>query len=290
MDTKISSAYWAHREVESADPQIKLAGLWMRTNDRLTLFGYAEVTPERFAFETGLPKETLARAIEALAEWFTSTPKGYFVPGFIGEQIGRGDALLNNNVCKGLVRALTALHDANISALVLQHYPELEAALKVISSPKPLPTPPGGVREERRGEEPSRAERSGDQGGAGGRTRRGQRGTSATNGATLPAQMPAPMRDRVLQLNPIFKREPTDAWAASDLAALEASGLLQLAELDFIDQCETVRAFYAAKIPREMETRFAKRTTIQRLLLEWSGELDKGRTWARAQDDGMVRT
>jgi hypothetical protein len=294
MDTKISSAYWAHRQVEAAPPEIKFAGLWMLTNSRVMLFGYAEVTPERFAFETGLPKEGLARAIEALSEHFIRTARGYFIPNFIGQQIGRGDPLLANYVCKPLVRALVALHDEEISALVLKFYPELEVALKIISSPKPLPSPSQGEEQSR--VEQSRAEQSRDQGKGSGE--RDGPPPSSSNGrrpppirrrtsGQLPESQPEPKRGRMLTLNQIFRRPPTDLWSEPEQLALEASGLLGLHELDFTDAAETVRAFYHAPIPREMEARFRKRTTIEQLLTHWGGELDKARTWSRERDDGV---
>lgn len=296
MDTKFSSDYWSHPQVENAASDIKLAGAWMRTNDRLTLFGYAAVTAERFAFETGLPKETLARTLQALSEWFTTTPKGYFVPGHIGEQIGRNDSLLNNNICKGLLRGLEALHDAEISELVLTHYPELRIAMKVLPPSKPFTSPPAGVGEERRGEEQSSAERSGAEGGAGGNHRHPNgshpppAGRRRADGARTPAHMAEPMRARVLELNLIFKRSAEDAWSQTDIAALDASGLLLLPESDFADQLAAVRTFYSAKIPHEMQIAFRRRTTLQKLLGEWSSELDKARQWVRDNSDGLRRT
>jgi len=295
MDTKFSSDYWSHPQVEAAPLEVKLAGAWMRTNDRLTLCGYAAVTPQRFAFETGLPETWFSRAIEALNEWFIRAPRGYFVPGYIGEQIGRGDSLLANNMCKGLLRGLAALHDHIISALVVAAYPELEDAIKVTSNLNPLSSPPGGVREERRGVRV---------GGAGGREFEAPilalepvpaapapraRTRKPAPGSRLPAEQPEPTRSRMLALNAIFRREPTTAWSAADVRALEDSDLLRVAELDFVETCETVRAFYGAKISRDSAPQFWRRTTLQTLLNNWAGELDKARAWARDRSDGLTK-
>jgi hypothetical protein len=291
MDTKFSSDYWSHPQVEAAAAEIKLAGAWMRTNDRVTLFGYVAVTPRKFAFETGLAETDLGRAIEALGEWFVRAPGGYFIPGYIGEQIGRGDSLVYNNVCKGLVRALVALHQPDISALVLQYYPELAPALKVASFAKPLATPPGGVREEKRREEQSSEEKNRDRGLGEGTANAPRRPPpKKPRSGVLPESQPEPMRGRMLSLNAMFRREPTDLWSEAEQLALASSGLLDMHELDFADACETVRAFYHAQIPREMEVRFRRRTSIEQLLANWGGELDKARAWARERsNDGVVK-
>ncbi|MCM2304075.1 MAG: hypothetical protein NDJ72_05190 [Elusimicrobia bacterium] len=103
----------------------------------------------------------------------------------------------------------------------------------------------------------------------------------------LPSDQAEPKRGRMLALNAIFRRPPTDPWSGAEQAALAASGLLEMAELDFVDAAETVRAFYHAGIPREMESRFWRRTTLEKLLANWGGELDKARTWLRERDDGV---
>jgi hypothetical protein len=292
MDTKFASSYWSHLQVEAAPLEVKLAGAWMRTNDRVTLFGYAAVTPQRFAFETGLAPEWLGRAIEALSEWFIRAPRGYFIPGYIGEQFGRGQSLLANNACKGLVRTLKALHDADVFALVVRFYPEVEVAFKVAGFDKPSPSPSEGLQigEERLGEERNGAERVG---GAGGRVEPEPKSARPKKpkppGARLPEEQPEPTRSRMLALNAIFRRQPGTAWSSADVRALDESGLLSVDEFDFVEACETVRGFYLAKIPREMEHRFWRRTTLQTLLNNWAGELDKARAWNRDRDDGVTK-
>lgn len=286
MDTKFSASYWGHREVEPATPEIKLAGAWMRTNDRLTLFGYAEVTAERFAFETGLPKEALLRAIQALPDWFTPLPKGYFVPGFIGEQIGRGEALLNNNVCKGLVRALVALHDAEVLALVLRHYPELQMALKVTDIPKPLATPTGGVREEKRREEQSREEQSGGDRGVGKEEPRRGRRRSAP-GSLLPADQSEDLRNRMLEVGALKGRDASAAWTVAELEAFKSIRLASCSLEEFAAQVDPMRIYYRAKISREIGD--YRRRELLTLLTNWPGELDKARAWVRDNHDGISK-
>lgn len=290
MDTKFSSDYWSHPQVEAAPLEARYAGAWMRTNDRVTLFGYAAVTPRKFAFETGLDPTWFDRAIEALAEWFVRAPGGYFMPGFIGEQIGRGAKLVDNNVGKASARAIVALNQPEISALVLRYYPELQILLDHPSTTKPFPTPCQGGRAEQ-----SRTEQSGAEQGIGVQGKGFAPAAPAAPrkpkkpGSRLPSEQPEPIGGRMLALNAIFRREPATAWSAADVRALEDSGLLALAELDFIDACEAVRAFYAAKIPREIENRFWRRTTLQTLLNNWAGELDKARAWTRDRSDGLTK-
>lgn len=124
---------------------------------------------------------------------------------------------------------------------------------------------------------------------SGGKARKSRKASAAKNAVPgiLPGAQSEPKRSRMLALNAIFRRPPTDPWSAAEQAALEASGLLTMAELDFVDAAETVRAFYHAGIPREMEGRFWKRTTLEKLLSNWGGELDKARTWSRERDDGV---
>lgn len=305
MQTKFPSHYWSHPQVEAASAEIKCAGAWLLTNERIGLCGHAAVTSARFAFETGLNPKLLARALEALSEWFTPTSDGYFIPGFIGQQIGRGDSLLSNNLCKSLVKGLERLHDPSVVALVVAHYPELKKALKVLFPPEGLITPSQGVlatpEVEREREREGEGEREGESDrdrGAGGREfklnghspaqSRSSRTRRPRPGARIPGEQPEPMQGRMLALNAIFRRQAGTAWSESDVSALEHSGLLTLPEPDFLASCETVRAFYAAKIPREVERRFPRRTSLQTLLNNWAGELDKARLWSRENNDGLT--
>ncbi len=103
--------------------------------------------------------------------------------------------------------------------------------------------------------------------------------------SVLPSDQSEPQRGRMLTLNAIFRRPPSDAWSAAEVAALEASGLLAMAELDFVDAAETVRVYFHAQIPREIEKKWWKRTTLQTLLENWGEQADKARAWAREQTD-----
>jgi len=105
----------------------------------------------------------------------------------------------------------------------------------------------------------------------------------------LPDQQPEPSRSRMLALNAIFRRRPETAWSAADVRALEDSGLLLAGESDFVAECDAVRAFYLARLDGEKERVFWRRTTLQTLLNNWAGELDKARRWARETNDGIAK-
>jgi len=293
MHIKFPSNYWSHPQVEAAAPEIRAAGAWLLTNDRIALCGHCAVTQARFAFETGVLPEGFARALEALSEWFTPTPKGYFIPGFIGLQIGRGDSLLANNLCKGLVRGLQGLNDPAIVDLVVEYYPELIPALKVLSAGEPLASTTQVERVRVRVGERVRVQDRGAGEGAPGSNGQHPPPTRSRKaprpGARLPDQQPEPSRSRMLALNAIFRRRPETAWSAADVRALEDSGLLLAGESDFVAECDAVRAFYLARLDGEKERVFWRRTTLQTLLNNWAGELDKARRWARETNDGIAK-
>lgn len=290
MDTKFSPHYWGHREVEPAPPEIKLAGAWMRTNSRVTLFGYVDVTPQRFAFETGLPAETLARACQALPDWFIALPKGYFMPDFIREQVGSGESLLCNNLCKPLLRALVALNDGEVSALVTKYYPELENVLNEAISTKPLASPHGGP--EKRREERSRAEQSrtekrseGDRGVGKEGSRAGRHGP-AKAGGVLPGEQPPDIGGRMLAVAALKGRQASTPWTAKEFEAFTAARLDSCGADDFTSQLDVMRTYYAAKISRETDFR---RRELLTLLVNWPGELDKARLHNREHNDGYTK-
>lgn len=97
----------------------------------------------------------------------------------------------------------------------------------------------------------------------------------------VPDTQPEPLRGRMLALNrlAVANRRPTSKWDADEVEALKASGLLELDGEDFAGDLDAMARFYAARIPREMEVQFARRTGLLTLLRHWSGELDKARRW-----------
>ncbi len=104
---------------------MKLAALWVMTNSRTTLFGYVEVSPRRFEFETGTPYQALSELCEAHPKGFVKCGDGVWVSNFISYQMGSGEKLVANNFCKGLVKQLRAYQALPVFSNVLEHYPEL---------------------------------------------------------------------------------------------------------------------------------------------------------------------
>ncbi|MFZ4778072.1 MAG: hypothetical protein ACOYM3_22095 [Terrimicrobiaceae bacterium] len=129
----------------------------MLTNSRTTLFGYVEVSPKRFEFETGTPYQALDDLCKAHPKGFVKCGGGIWVKNFIAYQIGSGEKLVANNFCKGLVKHLRAYQGLPVFGEVLNHYPEISVFFDSIENEgltKGLPSP----GEERIGEERIRQE------------------------------------------------------------------------------------------------------------------------------------
>lgn len=106
-----------------------------------------------------------------------------------------------------------------------------------------------------------------------------------TKTGLVPDAQPEPLRSRMLALNrlPIANRRGSSKWDGDEVEALKASGLLDLSAEDFTADVEAMSRLYSARIPREMEVQFCRRTGLLTLLRHWSGELDKARRWQAQQ-------
>jgi hypothetical protein len=282
MDTKISSDFWDDPDVIELDEQARLAALWLLTNARLNLAGYAEISGKVFSFQTGLSQEALARAHEGLPKTFLKFGKGYWVRNFIRRQIGQGNSLVRNNYLLPLLRDIQASPEPVVQA-VLENYPELSESYKSKALGKDLGSTtqaPEKRRAEKNREEQSRAEQLA--GGAGGR----QRAAKPKAGATLPAEQPEPVRSRMLAIGALKHRETSTAWGANELEAFRAQRLDSLSEEDFTAQLAPLAGYYAAVIPREKDFR---RRELLTLLNHWAGEIDKAKEWLRDNNDGLKR-
>lgn len=279
METKVYSKFWSDPEIEPQPHDVKLAALWLLTNERVNLLGYAEVTEKRFAYDTGLPPEALTKAFEALGKPFPRFGEGYWIRRYIRLQFGEGDSLARNNMFKPLVRAWQGLQDEALKREIAKVYPEFAGGIR----PEGL----GALFEaqEKSREEKSREEKSeGDRGV--GKEGRGKKRPAAESGA--PADFAEPIRTRLLELGRIFRRQPKTRWGADELAALRAAGLDTQEDAAFAEDVAAMLAFYHADIPREMAKRFWRRTGLVRVLRSWPEELDKAREWSRhlAKNDG----
>ena len=163
MKPLINQAFWSHPDIEASASESKLAALWIITNSQTSLLGICTATPGRFAFETGLPAETLAAVLQALPGIFLRFGHAIFIRGYIRHQFGIGEKLARNKFFLSLRSQFAAVKDAELREAIAAEYPELPRLLH--SSPsKGLPTPPQGLtkpkdgkdgkeREEKEGEE-----------------------------------------------------------------------------------------------------------------------------------------
>lgn len=275
MDTKISSSFWSDPDIEGLPAETKLAVLWLLTNERISLCGYAEVTAERFAFETRSPSEALARAWQALPKGFVKAGKGYLARNFIAWQFGRGRALAASNMSWPVVQALR-LCPPEVVEMVLEEYPELteryqKACEKALHEPSP--SPPQGQRVRVRVREGVRAGEGAGEGEAVSRP--------AKPASTRPDQHPPAEAARMVAVAGVMKRRPSSVWNEPEKKALRGAGLLELDQADFDEQIALMRRFYLAPIPEAKQRTFWRRTTLPILLNNWPSELDKAIAWAR---------
>ena len=305
MDTKISSTFWSDPDIEAATAETKFTALWLLTNARIDLCGHAQVTPERFAFETKAPPEGLGRAMVALPRGFLSVGKGYWARNFIGYQFGRGNTLARSCMRFPITEALRLL-SKEVQALVLAEYPELQEAFdKVCFKALPIPpySPPVGVREgegvgegvgvgERAGERVRAGEGAGDDQSAsdldqsqpGSTPQKKKRGARA--GFVSPSDQTPALASRMLAVGGLKRRQEGTAWSPAEFEAFKAARLDSLSSEDFAGQVETLRGYYLATIPRAQDYR---RRDLATLLNNWPGEIDRAREWNRANGDGLKR-
>jgi hypothetical protein len=272
LKTKISSDFWSHPEIENSNPETRLAALWLMTNERVTLFGYAEITDRRFAFETGLSKEALTETLRALGNTFVQTSKGYWIRNYIKDQFGSGDALRANNMGKAVAKALAACGDKDVIDLVESHYPEFqkqpnEALAKPLASSTQVQRVRVGVRV---GESVS--------------VRAGVSAKAPTG--ILPAEQPQGIHGRMLTLNRCKGRKDSTRWSAKEWAAFKATGLDTCTLEIFEEQVPPVVAFYEADLSElrrfwgKPDVDFRRRDLLT-LLNNWSGEVDRANDFAK---------
>lgn len=184
MDPKITSAIWSNIEFDQATPAGKLAALWLITNEHVDVLGYADLSLRRFVFETQLDEQALAEGFKALGKGLEKVGKGYWLRNYIGVQFGRGPSLCRNNFARGITNRLVGGCDPALVRLILAEYVELLEVKGFVSPIKALGKGSRGSmnhkrREEKRGEEQSRAEQ---RGGAGGETEAERRSLDSVDG------------------------------------------------------------------------------------------------------------
>ena len=256
MHTKILHHFWSDEKIEDTAPETKLAALWLMTQSGLTVFGYGKFTLTRFHNETGLSRDALGMAFDALPRIFERVGEnGYWIRTYIRHQFGGGPTLLANTISKAIVRGVQALGIPMLSARVQVEYPVLIPLFAKPPSPMPIPSPQGGVREEKE------KEKEKNQGEC-----EGERVIGASEaGVSL-------IWSRVCA---IFGRKP-GIFAPNDVEHALAKVSVSSAELDLL------AAFVPAALSTEESIeKWHPRETADRLALNLAAELDKARRWAR---------
>lgn len=146
MDTKIKAGTWSSAEFEALGPEGKLTVLWLQTCGYRDMCGIVCATLKRFHFETGLDESWLWRTVQALPRAL----KGFeglgmiYIRDYIGDQLGRGNKLKNNNIFRAVVSAANSIRHQEVLDCLLADYPEFEGEMEALH--KGLATPPQGVR------------------------------------------------------------------------------------------------------------------------------------------------
>lgn len=81
---------------------------------------------------------------------------------------------------------------------------------------------------------------------------------------------PAPINPLQVRIGKLLGRRPTTKWSTEELKLLKGLGQIEESDLKLMEE------FYAAAIPKADDYR---RTTIDRILKHWSGEVDKARLY-----------
>lgn len=139
MNPYIYPSIWNDPDFEPLSAAQKLTVFWLFTNSRVNVLGYAETSPRRFAFETGLELEALAKTFEALPKTFRRDGENaYWVRSYIRRQFGCGLPLLRNNFCRTILRELKASSSPSLALWVLDEYPELKKPFEALGEGEAL--------------------------------------------------------------------------------------------------------------------------------------------------------
>lgn len=147
MDSKLPGTFWTRREFDSATPDILLAAVWLYTQPRLNLCGFGEINSRLFTFETRLPSEALAKAIQALGQGIIIDGEDYLLTDHIAHNFGRGSSLGRSHMALALLRHADGIGRAWVALRLREIYPELSARWDdeyPELSVKPLPRAPQG--------------------------------------------------------------------------------------------------------------------------------------------------
>lgn len=151
MKPFIDQAFWSDPEIENSPADVKLCALWLITNSNTSLIGLCGVSEVRFAFETGLPREALAKTVETLPSSFVRVGNIVFVKNYVRHQFGQGEKLQRNNFFSALTSLCLAVKDQILISEIAAQYPEFQEALRRAS--EGLAKPKGRIGKDREGQE-----------------------------------------------------------------------------------------------------------------------------------------
>ena len=266
MHAKISPDFWSDPGIESLTAHQRLAALWLMTSSRTSIFGFVSVTPRRFEFETGSPYLALEELAEALPKAFERVGDGIWIRNFIGYQIGRGNALISNNMSRPLLKELRACEGLPVVSRVLSEYPELrepyqekfrdQSSSEIHSPSEGLDKPSEVLHKHKSRAEQSREEQSGVV----------QNGEGICESAIPQALFRARSLFRMRIETPLDSSQDR-AWK-KNRAAVEATTMEDWLLLEW---------YFA----QGGEIEQYRRKDLAQLLNNWNGELDRARTASR---------
>lgn len=132
MHTKIQSDWLGSIQYASLSHPERYAVLTSLI--RASACGWITRNPGQLFLDTGLTIEVLESAFKNMGLSAMAFPQGWWLPKFILEQVGNGDALANNPMRCSVCRAIRLLDDyPDIVSAILKRYPELKPSYEELS-------------------------------------------------------------------------------------------------------------------------------------------------------------
>jgi hypothetical protein len=123
MQTKIYADFWSDPDIELTRPQVKLAALWMMTNDKVTMVGWSRASKRQFVYQTGLNESFFDDTIKELGRCFVATSKGYWIRKYCKYQWGTQESMISSRCFKAFVKALDMAEDPILVECMRTEYP-----------------------------------------------------------------------------------------------------------------------------------------------------------------------
>lgn len=271
MDARVSGKFWSDEHIEGLSLELRQTALWLITNPHRTLAGYTEVSPRRFAFETGCPESSLEELLKVLPKPFVRAGKGVWVRNFIRYQFGHGVLLAKNNIAKALCREVNTINNPELWELIALEYPSLRALMERYRETDELQLSDSDSASPSKGV-PRDTDRTGHD-------MTGQDRDSESSNSTDPTSSNDPswtIQAAKIRLAAIFNRPDTKAWSYAEESALSAAWPIEKEDVILVEWWH--RAFSPDESRREIDTR---KRQLKTLLENWPGEVDGARAFAK---------